>query len=267
MSVSTKDGPVTGLVVDGLRKVYGDHTAVDGVSFTLAPGSSLAIVGESGSGKTTTVRMLVGLERPDGGTVRLDGRDRSTRPRGRAERLARAREIQMVFQDPYLSLDPRITVSGCLDEVLRLHTGLDATARAARVSELLDQVGLGAREASALPRGLSGGQRQRVAIARALAVEPRVLVLDEAVAALDVSIQAQILELLGAIRRDSGIGYLFVTHDLAVVRHIADEVMVLKSGQVVEAGPTSRVLESPQHPYTRLLLDSVPRRGGFAAAS
>ncbi|MFE2556245.1 ABC transporter ATP-binding protein [Streptomyces sp. NPDC059352] len=267
MTVSATKAPVVeGLVVEGLHKRYGDHTAVDGVSFALAPGSSLAIVGESGSGKTTTVRMLVGLERPDGGTVRLDGRDRSTRPRGRAERLARAREIQMVFQDPYLSLDPRITVSGCLDEVLRLHTGLDGTARATRVAELLDQVGLGAREAAALPRGLSGGQRQRVAIARALAVEPRVLVLDEAVAALDVSIQAQILELLGAIRRDSGIGYLFVTHDLAVVRHIADEVMVLKSGQVVESGPTSRVLETPQHAYTRLLLDSVPRRGGFPAA-
>ncbi|WP_406064975.1 ATP-binding cassette domain-containing protein [Streptomyces sp. NBC_01077] len=258
---ATKAPVVEGLVVEGLHKRYGDHSAVDGVSFALAPGSCLALVGESGSGKTTTVRMLVGLERPDGGTVRLHGRDRSARPRGRAERLARAREIQMVFQDPYLSLDPRVTVSGCLDEVLRLHSGLDGTGRRARVAELLDQVGLGAREASALPRGLSGGQRQRVAIARALAVEPRVLVLDEAVAALDVSIQAQILELLGAIRRASGISYLFVTHDLAVVRHVADEVLVLKSGRVVESGPTARVLDAPEHPYTRLLLDSVPRRG------
>ncbi|MFE0647153.1 ABC transporter ATP-binding protein [Streptomyces sp. NPDC059534] len=256
MTVSTKEG----LVVEGLRKRYGGHTAVDGVSFALAPGSSLALVGESGSGKTTTVRMLVGLESPDGGTVRLDGRDRSTRPRGRAERLARAREIQMVFQDPYLSLDPRVTVSGCLDEVLRLHTPLDAAARRTRVAQLLDQVGLGTREAGALPRGLSGGQRQRVAIARALAVEPRVLVLDEAVAALDVSIQAQILELLRVIREESGIGYLFVTHDLAVVRHVADEVLVLKSGAVVESGPVDRVLGAPEHPYTRLLLDSVPRR-------
>lgn len=271
MTASAKPAPAgedrtieEGLVVEGLRKQYGDHTAVDGVSFTLAPGSSLAIVGESGSGKTTTVRMLVGLERPDGGTVRLDGRDRSARPRGREERLARARDIQMVFQDPYLSLDPRISVSGCIDEVLRLHTDLDRTARAARLAELLDQVGLGAREAAALPKGLSGGQRQRVAIARALAVQPRVLVLDEAVAALDVSIQAQILELLAAIRRDSGIGYLFVTHDLAVVRHIADEVMVLKSGQVVEYGSVSRVLEAPEHPYTQLLLNSVPRRGMFS---
>ncbi|MER7598109.1 ATP-binding cassette domain-containing protein [Streptomyces hydrogenans] len=255
-----------GLVVDGLRKRYGDHLAVDGVSFALPAGGSLAIVGESGSGKTTTVRMLVGLERADGGTVRLDGKDRSARPRNRAERLARARDVQMVFQDPYLSLDPRISVSGCLDEVLRLHTSLDAAARRARVADLLDRVGLGAREAAALPRGLSGGQRQRVAIARALAVEPRVLVLDEAVAALDVSIQAQILDLLREIRREAGIGYLFVTHDLAVVRHVADDVLVLKSGQVVESGPVDRVLGAPEHPYTRLLLNSVPRRGWDPAA-
>ncbi|MFJ6015554.1 ABC transporter ATP-binding protein [Streptomyces sp. NPDC092952] len=254
-----------GLVVEGLCKRYGDHRAVDGVSFTLPPGDCLALVGESGSGKTTTVRMLVGLERPDAGTVRLDGRDRSSRARGRAERLARARDIQMVFQDPYLSLDPRVTVADCVAEVLRLHARLAPAARAARVRELLEQVGLGEREAAALPRELSGGQRQRVAIARALAVEPRVLVLDEAVAALDVSIQAQILDLLATIRRESGIAYLFVTHDLAVVRHVASAVLVLKDGRAVESGPTGKVLDAPEHPYTRLLLDSVPRRGWDAS--
>ncbi|MEV6103905.1 ATP-binding cassette domain-containing protein [Streptomyces sp. NPDC051940] len=247
--------------VDGLTKRFGDHAAVDGVSFTLAPGASLALVGESGSGKTTTVRMITGLERPSGGSVRLDGRDRGDRARSRAERLARAREIQMVFQDPYLSLDPRVPAGACVEEVLRLHTDLDRAARHARAAELLDRVGLGEREAAALPRRLSGGQRQRVAIARALAVEPRILVLDEAVAALDVSVQAQILELLRTIREDAGVGYLFVTHDLAVARHIADDVLVLKSGRVVESGPTARVLNAPEHPYTRLLLDSVPRRG------
>ncbi|WP_374223163.1 ABC transporter ATP-binding protein [Streptomyces sp. FH025] len=251
----------SGLVVKGLRKAFGARTVVDDIAFSLPPGGSLGVVGESSCGKTTTARMLVGLERPDAGTVHLDGEDRSVRPRGRAGRLAHARGIQLVFQDPYLSLDPRITVGACLDEVLRLHFGLERTERRHRVAELLDQVGLGEREAAALPRRLSGGQRQRVAIARALAAEPRVLILDEAVAALDVSIQAQILDLLGEIRRESGIGFLFVSHDLAVVRHLTEEVVVLRSGRVVEAGPTLRVLTEPRHPYTRLLLDSVPRRG------
>ncbi|MFB7572419.1 ABC transporter ATP-binding protein [Streptomyces sp. NPDC056165] len=261
MNTTTEKTGTSGLVVDGLRKKFGGHTAVDGVSFTLRPGGSLGIVGESGCGKTTTARMLVGLETPDAGNIHLGGRDRFARARGRAERLARAREIQMVFQDPYLSLDPRISVRACLEEVLRLHFPLDAPARRRRVAELLDQVGLGEREATVLPRRLSGGQRQRVAIARALAARPQVLILDEAVAALDVSIQAQILDLLANIRRDEGIGFLFVSHDLAVVRHITDEVVVLRDGKIVESGPTTSVLTGPRHPYTRLLLESVPRPG------
>ncbi|GAA4844291.1 ABC transporter ATP-binding protein [Kitasatospora terrestris] len=251
----------SGLLVSGLGKRFGPHTAVDDVSFTLPPGGSLGIVGESGCGKTTTARMLVGLETPDTGTVLLDGRDRSARPRGRAERLARAREIQMVFQDPYLSLDPRITVRDCVEEVLRLHSPLTAAARRDRAADLLDRVGLGEREAAALPRRLSGGQRQRVAIARALAAEPKVLILDEAVAALDVSIQAQILDLLAGIRRDTGLSFLFVSHDLAVVRHLTDRICVLRAGRVVESGATEAVLGNPRHPYTRLLLASVPRPG------
>ncbi|MDP9396732.1 MAG: ATP-binding cassette domain-containing protein, partial [Actinomycetota bacterium] len=176
-------------------------------------------------------------------------------------RLARARAITMVFQDPYLSLDPRVPVHACLDEVLRLHFDLDPPARARRVRELLDQVGLGSREESALPRELSGGQRQRVAIARALASTPRVLILDQAVAALDVSIQAQILNLLADVRRDTGVAYLFVSHDLAVVRYVTERVLVLHRGRAVEAGPTARALQAPEQPYTRLLLDSVPRVG------
>ncbi|MCX5379769.1 ABC transporter ATP-binding protein [Streptomyces sp. NBC_00091] len=251
------------LEVRGLHRAYGDVRAVDDVSFTLREGGSLGIVGESGSGKTTTARIVVGLERADAGEVLVHGRDRTGhgrgRGRGRAGRLARAREVQMVFQDPYLSLDPRTSVEAVLRETLRLHfPGTDHTRR---VRELLDQVGLGTRAADARPRALSGGQRQRVAIARALAVEPAVLVLDEAVAALDVSVQAQILNLLADIREQTAIGYLFITHDLGVVRCVTDEVVVMRHGRIVEAGPTSSVLAAPEHPYTRLLLESVPRPG------
>ncbi|ROQ99514.1 oligopeptide/dipeptide transporter [Streptomyces sp. 2132.2] len=254
----------------GLRRAYGPVRAVDDVSFRLAEGGSLGIVGESGSGKTTTARIVVGLEHADGGRVLVHGRDRDDRagPRGRAGRLARARQVQMVFQDPFLSLDPRTSVGGALRETLRLH--FPDADHGRRIAELLDQVGLGAREADALPRQLSGGQRQRVAIARALAVEPAVLVLDEAVAALDVSVQAQILNLLAGIREQTGIGYLFITHDLGVVRCVTDDVVVMRRGRIVEAGPTAQVLAAPEHPYTRLLLESVPRPGwdprGIAAA-
>ncbi|MET7942462.1 ABC transporter ATP-binding protein [Streptomyces sp. NPDC005302] len=242
-----------------LHRAFGDVRAVDDVSFALPEGGSLGIVGESGSGKTTTARIIVGLERADAGQVLVRGRERDTRSRGRVQRLARAREVQMVFQDPYLSLDPRTSVEDVLRETLRLH--FPGTGHDRRIRELLDHVGLGTRAADARPRQLSGGQRQRVAIARALAVEPAVLVLDEAVAALDVSVQAQILNLLADIREETRIGYLFITHDLGVVRCVTDEVIVMRHGRVVEAGPTAEVLSAPQHPYTRLLLDSVPRPG------
>ncbi|MFJ5234116.1 ABC transporter ATP-binding protein [Kitasatospora sp. NPDC088391] len=247
------------LEVTGLCRSFGAVRAVDEVSFTLAPGGSLGIVGESGSGKTTTARILVGLERADAGQVAVLGRPRTGRARGRTERLARAREIQMVFQDPYLSLDPRTSVEDALRETLRLH--FPDTDHPRRIAELLDRVGLGTRAAGALPRQLSGGQRQRVAIARALAVEPAVMVLDEAVAALDVSVQAQVLNLLADIREQTGIGYLFITHDLGVVRCVTEQVVVMRHGRIVESGPTTAVLAAPRHPYTRLLLDSVPRPG------
>ncbi|MEY9848711.1 ABC transporter ATP-binding protein [Streptacidiphilus sp. MAP5-3] len=250
------------LDITGLHRSFGSVQAVHDVSFHLARGGSLGIVGESGSGKTTTARIIVGLERADAGRVLVWGQDRSgPAGHGRSTRLERAREVQMVFQDPFLSLDPRVPVGGVLRETLRLHFPERRADHDRRVGELLDQVGLGAREAAALPRQLSGGQRQRVAIARALAVEPAVLALDEAVAALDVSVQAQILNLLGDIRRDTGIGYLFITHDLGVVRCVTDEVVVMRHGRIVEAGRTADVLADPQHAYTRLLLDSVPRPG------
>ncbi|MFJ9413877.1 ABC transporter ATP-binding protein [Streptomyces sp. NPDC101227] len=247
------------LEVTGLCRSYGTVRAVDDVSFALPTGGSLGIVGASGSGKTTTARIVVGLEGADAGRVVVHGQERGSRVRGRAARLARAREVQMVFQDPYLSLDPRISVDAALRETLRLHFPRAGHSR--RPAELLGQVGLGARAAGALPRELSGGQRQRVAIARALAVEPAVLVLDEAVAALDVSVQAQILNLLADIREQTGISYLFITHDLGVVRCVTDDIVVMRQGRIIESGSTSQVLSAPQHPYTQLLLDSIPRPG------
>lgn len=253
------------LEVTELRKAYriGDTVvqAVDGVSFTLGPGGAVGLVGESGSGKTTTARMLVGLEQPDSGSIVVGGQALDLKARGSAARKARAQAVQIVFQDPYLSLDPRIKVGDCIDGVLRLHTTLDRAARAERIAELMAQVGLGPREADALPRRLSGGQRQRVSIARALAVRPRVLVLDEAVSALDVSVQAQVLNLLDDIRRQTGVGLVFVSHDLAVVRYVCDDVLVMRRGVVVEQRPTADVLSAPEHPYTRLLLSSVPHPG------
>ncbi|WP_239516953.1 ATP-binding cassette domain-containing protein [Streptomyces sp. ICC4] len=251
--------------MSGLRKIYRtggtEVVAVDDLSFSVRPGGALGIVGESGSGKTTTARMLVGLERPDAGEILVQGQPLAASVRGRAARLARAKAVQIVFQDPYLSLDSRIGIGATVDGVLQLHGMSDRTARAARVKELLAQVGLGDREAAALPRRLSGGQRQRAAIARALAVEPAVLVLDEAVSALDVSVQAQVLNLLSDIRRDTGIGLVFVSHDLAVVRYVCDEALVMYRGRTMEHRPVSELLTDPHHPYTRLLLASVPRPG------
>ncbi|GIF36623.1 ABC transporter ATP-binding protein [Actinoplanes xinjiangensis] len=226
------------LDVRDLRKEYRGAIAVDGVSFAVPAGGSLAVVGESGSGKTTCARIVTGLEKATSGTVTLHG------------------SVQMVFQDPYQSLDRRQTVRGCLAEVLA-HHGRDRS----RLGELLDLVGLDRRLGDALPRQLSGGQRQRVAIARALAAEPQLLVLDEAVAALDVSIQAQILNLLVDARAATGVAYLFITHDLSVVRHVCTDVVVMSRGRVVESGPVERVLHEPEHGYTRRLVASVPRPG------
>jgi ABC-type glutathione transport system ATPase component len=265
------NGPV--LAAEGLRKEFGDLVAVDGVSFAVPPAGSLAIVGESGSGKTTIAKMIVGLERPTAGTITACGRDRSAPARSARERRRRGSEVQIVFQDPYTSLDPRQSAEAAIDEVLRLHHGWGAGRRRGRVAELTELVGLDGRQARALPRALSGGQRQRVAIARALAAEPRLLILDESVAALDVSIQAQVLNLLADIRDSTGVSYILISHDLAVVRQLTEETIVLHRGRVVERGATASVLDEPQDSYTKRLRASVPRpgwkprRGMLAAAA
>jgi ABC-type glutathione transport system ATPase component len=251
------------LEAQGLRKEFGDVVAVDGVDLAVPRGGSLAIVGESGSGKTTVAKMIVGLEAPTAGTITACGRDRSAPARSAKERRRRGGEVQIVFQDPYSSLDPRHSAEQAIDEVLRLHRPdmSSKDARRARIAELGDLVGLDDRQLRARPKALSGGQRQRIAIARALAAEPQVVILDESVAALDVSIQAQILNLLADIREQTGISYILISHDLAVVRQITDEAIVMHRGRVVERGSTAEVLDHPQQPYTQLLRASVPRPG------
>jgi len=242
----------------GLRRIAWENAAVREVTFAIDAGESLALVGESGSGKTTIARMLVGLESPTSGRMWLGGHELTGRP-GRETRRLRAASIQVVFQDPYTSLTPHQSVRSALDEVQGVFFSRSPAERQARTSALLEAVGLDQREGAALPRRLSGGQRQRAAIARALAVEPRVLILDEPVSALDVSIQAQILNLLADLRRSLDLTYLFITHDLAVVRQVADRVVVLYRGRVVELGRVEVILGHPLHPYTQRLLESVPR--------
>ncbi|MFD8694745.1 dipeptide ABC transporter ATP-binding protein [Kitasatospora purpeofusca] len=247
----------------GLVKSFapGGPRALDEVGFTLRAGEALGVVGESGSGKTTLARVAMGLSRPDAGEVLLHGRPWSALPE-RRRRDGRS-AIQFVQQDPYASADPRFTVARIIGEAL---PGLRRAERARRCAELLDQVGLPAELLSRRPHQLSGGQRQRVAIARALACGPQVLVCDEPVSALDVSVQAQVLELLDRLRRERGIALLFITHDLAVVRQVADRVLIMRGGSVVEEGGTERIFEAPAHPYTRALLDAVLRLPGAGSA-
>lgn len=257
------------LEVTDLRKTFtvrGDDgsreelVAVEGVTFTIAAGGSMALVGESGSGKTTVARILAGLETASSGEVSLCG-ERRERGARRGARKRFARYVQMVFQDPYSSLDPRQSIGAAIEEVLKEHFDHESAARAARVQELLDQVGLDARQAGARSQALSGGQRQRAAIARALAVQPRLLILDEAVSALDVSVQAQIINLLIDLRASLGITFLFISHDLAVVRQISEDCAVMHRGRIVERGRTDAVLDRPNDEYTRALIDAIPRPG------
>ena len=246
--------------VTDLRKSFttsqGIVRAVDGVSFDINAGETVALVGESGCGKSTVAMSLIRLLEPDSGTVIFNGADLSGAGRDSINQIRK--NIGFVFQNPYSSLNPKMRVVDIVGEPLRTVTGLRGQALADRVSEHLSDVGLGPEHLKRFPHEFSGGQRQRIAIARALALEPKLMVLDEPTAALDVSVQAQILNLLGEIQRRRNVSYLFISHDLAVVEHIADKILVMYLGRIVEAGFASRVLEAPHHPYTRALLDSIP---------
>ncbi|MEX3650418.1 ATP-binding cassette domain-containing protein, partial [Mycolicibacterium porcinum] len=236
----------------------GHFKAVDDVSFTLTSDSTFALVGESGSGKSTTARLILGLARPDSGHVHL--RDREvTGLRGRAKRTV-WRDIQLVQQNPQVALDPRLTVEQIVDEPLRSFGLGDRITRRHRVAELLDQVGLARSFAARKPRELSGGQQQRVAIARALAPRSPIVVLDEALSALDVVTQRRILDLLDEVQRELKLTYLFISHDLDVVRSISDRVAVMRRGQIVETGPTEEIFTEPSSDYTRALLEAAPGR-------
>lgn len=238
-------------VVGGRRLV-----AVDGVDLTLHAGETLAIVGESGSGKSTVARCIVRLVEPSGGEVWINGRP--VLPLGPASMTSLYREVQMVFQDPNSSLNPRLSVRQTLHEPLRLHLKMSADRRERRTRELLEMVGLAAAHLDRYPHELSGGQRQRVGIARALAAEPNVVILDEPTASLDVSVRGQVLALLRRLQRELKLAYLFISHDLQVVRHMADRVTVMYLGGIVETGPTEAVFRQPAHPYTRALLSAAP---------
>ncbi len=251
------------LSVRGLRKEYQASNplfgrakppirALDGIDLDIAAGETLAIVGESGSGKSTLARLLVGLERPTAGTGTFAGRDLFNGP------PQRGRDIQIVFQDPYSSLNPRMTIGEIIAEAWDIHPDLMPRAkRAERIVELLEQVGLRAHFAERHPHALSGGQRQRVGIARALAVSPPLIICDEPVSALDVSVQAQVINLLRRLQRELGLAYLFISHDMGIVRAIAHRVAVMYLGRIVETGTSADIYERPTHPYTQTLLSSV----------
>jgi ABC-type glutathione transport system ATPase component len=233
---------------------------VHSVSFDVDESTTLGIVGESGSGKTTLVRSILRAIDPDSGTVRYKSRDgwQNLHELTAKNLLPLRREIQMVFQDPFASLNPRMTVQAILEEPLIIHRLGDNAWRKNRVADILQRVQLDARVATRFPHAFSGGQRQRIAIARALILEPRLVVCDESVSALDMSVQAQILDLLDTLQSDLGLTYLFVAHDLRVVREFCDHVLVMHAGRVVELGPVDEVFNSPKHDYTRLLLSAIP---------
>jgi len=246
--------PITQGVV--FRKTIGTVRAVDGVSLDIRRGETVGLVGESGSGKTTIGRAIVRLYTPTSGKVVFEGTDLATLKGPDAKKVTA--RLQMVFQDPYSSLDPRMSVGTCIDEPLRVHRTGTKAERRAQVEELLGTVGLPARMATRYPHELSGGQRQRVGFASAVAVKPKLIVADEPVSMLDVSIRIGVLNLMSELREREGVSFLYITHDVASARYVADRVLVLYAGHLVEEGPTEDVIQRPKHPYTQLLLSAVP---------
>jgi dipeptide transport system ATP-binding protein len=240
----------------GAFRPYATVKALAGVSFALEVGRTLAVVGESGSGKSTLARLLTLIEKPTAGSLMIDGEDVALASAATRKRLRQ--EIQIVFQNPYGSLNPRQTIGKALEEPLLVNTPMSATERKAAALAIMDKVGLRPEYCHRYPHMFSGGQRQRIAIARALVLRPKILVLDEPVSALDVSIRAQVLNLLASLQEEFRLAYVFVSHDLSVVRHIADEVLVIYLGHAVEMGPRAAIFRNPQHPYTRALLSATP---------